>query len=732
MLEKRLRILLIGFALAALVLVARLVELQVVRADYYRRQAKQAAILAPQPLPFVRGAILDRFGEVLVSDDACWNLKIDFSAIAAHLGFDDEAARSLVRRLKRENRYPDHRGKEQILEAFQQDCRAMWGDLAWFAAAADLQSHPDFRDAAQSIFQKVKRIRSKVARYRGFDAPIVEERQPHTLISGLTAEQQILAREIFDKYSWIRIEPASSRRFVGDGVPFAHVVGRLASVSPEDLADDVNRENPFAKYEPDDQIGVSGVEWLAEQQLRGRRGRIVEDRDGAIVEQIDAENGEDVRLTLHAGLQRRMYQMLGDVVRAHPDSSGGTIVVLDVATREVLALVSFPSFDPNEFDNDYQQLREDTDRLPLVFRTVATRYAPGSTIKPLSCLAGLIHGAIDLHTRENCTGYLFEDSRESWRCWEVHGTGIRKAHGSIDVIEALTGSCNIFMYRLGERLGIDRLCAGFEMGGVGKPTGIGLREENVGINPTPSWLMSNLGQSVTPGLPRLYAMGQGEIAMTPLQVVNLMATYANGKWRPVKLRRDGTETPEWTLPASSEQWSAIRRGIFGVTNDPEGTAYKYAHFEQDGYVICGKTGSATTRPWPTSYRIGYRDDQGQRQVATVRAGAKGPAMDRFRQEHPSAVFDPDDVEVAGRWPPNPPSDGENHAHAWFGGYLQAVTADGRPDLSRPPRVAFSILVEFGGSGGQTSGPLAKEVAAELLRTMGPTLDPDHTMEVVRR
>jgi penicillin-binding protein 2 len=501
----------------------------------------------------------------------------------------------------------------------------------------------------------------------------------------------------------------------------------MGRVDAETVAEDSNADDPFARYLADEYKGIAGVEAAAEHLLRGRRGQVTLDRKGRTMPdgEIEAQDGRDVTLTLHAELQRRLYRLLKEAVLRIPESSGGVIVVLGVDAREVLALVSYPSYDPGRFDELYPVLRDDTERLPLRFRAVAGRYAPGSSVKPLVCLEALMSGQITLDTREECTGYLFEGQRDRWRCWKIHGTDQRKAHGAVNVVEALTGSCNVFMYRLGEKLGVDRLCRVFDMVGVGRPCGIGLPEEARGINPTPEWLMRHKNASVGRGTPRIFAIGQGEIAMTPVQVANLMATYADGKFRPVTLIRAGEPTPQWTLPARHEHLLAIRRGMYGVVNDPTGTAYKTARFENDRYVLCGKTGSATVHPWPTSYRIPYVDEHGEAGVAHVPAGARGPAVKRFKAEHPAATFDPSRVEVASRWPPNPPSGGDQHSHAWFGGFLQAIGADGRPDWSVTPRIAFAVLIEFGGSGGRTSGPLAKDVAAELLTVLGPDLDADY-------
>jgi len=724
MFERRLRILLGVFGVLLLVIVARLCQLQVVQAEYYRKRAEQSVRVTPKSIPFVRGSIRDRTGKVLVREEPCWELAVDYGVIAADVGRrDDGAMRRYVRRLKRRGRYPDALTDEQVERAFRDELSVMWSEMARFVGGAGAVEPTAPREYARGLHDRITRIRDVVARRRGFDAPVVEETQAHAVVTGLDAAAQIAARERFRHYPWVHVEPATSRRFGDRTTPFAHVLGRVGEVDASDIADDPEADDPFAKYCAGERVGIAGVEHAAERLLRGRRGQIVEDGDGNLIpeECIEPQNGRDVVLTIHAELQRRLYGLLGDVVDATPESSGGAVVVLDVPSREVLALVSYPAYDPSRFAELFPVLRDDTDRLPLRFRAVANRYAPGSTVKPLVCLAGLMNGRITLDDREECTGYLFPDVTDRWRCWQIHGTDERKAHGSVDVVEALIGSCNVYMYRLGERLGVDRLCSVFDMAGIGKYTGIGLPEEVRGINPTPSWLMTNKNIRATPGTARLFAIGQGELAMTPLQVANLMATYANGRFRPVSLIRATTPTPEWVIPGTAEQWRAIRRGIYGVVNEPAGTAYQYAHFEHDRWALCGKTGSATAHPWPTTYRVGWTNAQGAERVTLVRAGSRRSAIERFRAENPGAAFEPSSVSVASRWPHYPPPEGEEFSHAWVAGFLQALDSAGQPEWSEEPRVAFAILVEFGGSGGRTSGPLAKTIAAELLSVFGPEL-----------
>jgi len=742
--ERRLKVLLGLMGAAALFVVIRLGQVQIVQGEYYRQRAERSLTLQPRQIPFVRGAVYDRTGEVLVRDEPCWGVAIDYGVIAADVGSNPAAMGRQIKRWKRAGWYDWPPGDprvgrplsdEEVEQAFRHELSTMWIQMAGFAAGLRSVPVEDPRERARDIRDHVVRIRKAVADRRGFDAPVAEETVPHAVVTGLDADEQIAARERFARFPWVHMEPDSVRRFMSDAAPFAHVLGRTGRVDAKHVANDPNADDPFAKYRADERVGITGVEYAAEQILRGRRGQVTLDREGKLVEEgcFEAQDGRDVALTIHGGLQRRLYRLLGEVVEAVPESSGGTIVVLEVPSRELLALVSYPSYDPNRFDELYPALRDDTDRLPLRFRAVSNRYAPGSTVKPLICLAGLINGRITLDTREVCTGYLFDDVRDRWRCWRIHGTNQRKAHGSVDVVEALIGSCNIFMYRVGERLGVDGLCSVFDMVGIGKYSGIGLREEVKGINPTPSWLMTHKNMRVTPGTARLFSIGQGELSMTPVQVANLMATYASGRYRPVTLIRSQTPTPQWIIPATSEQWAAIRRGVYGVVNDPVGTAYRYARFEHDRWALCGKTGSATAHAWPTAYRVSYVDPDGVEQVTLVRAGAKGETIKRFTSDHSDATFTPAQVEVARRWPRHPPPTGEQFSHAWFGGYLQVLDAAGQPDWSRKPHIAFTVLVEFGGSGGRTSGPLAKAVVAELLEVFGPDLDVEsHTIAQVDR
>ena len=749
--EARLKIALTLFSVVLLVVIVRLVELQVVRADHYRQRAEEILLHAPQTLPFARGRIVDRTGEELAFDKPCWEICVDYSVIA----LEPDHVKAHVRRWKRAKRYPAAQDDAEVEAAFRTEVEGMWLELAAF----DHVDKGQILERAGRIHQRIQRIHRSVSRYWGFDREVREERLAHAVITSLPNDDQIKAREQFRKYPWVHVRSSTVRAY-RDAEPFAHLLGRLGAVDQHALKNDPDRDDEFARYLGTEVVGVSGVEKLAERRLRGRRGQLIRDRNDEIVPDglIEPVNGEDVRLTIRADLQRRLYALLGEAAihrrvagatatpevagatatpevagaTATPEAVGGSIVVLDAVGREVLALVSYPSYDPNAFRRIYADLRDQTQTLPLRFRAVSNMYAPGSIVKPLVCLAGLDTGRITLDTQETCTGYLFPDNPNApaSKCWQIHGTNMRKAHGTIDVVGALRGSCNIFMYHLGQKLGVDTLCSYFDMVGFGRATGIGLREEAVGLNPTPGW-MAWRGKAVTPGINRLLAIGQGDLLVTPLQAANLTAVYAGGKYRPIRLLKDDDPPPEWTLPGAPHHWAAIRQGMYEVVNHQDGTAYKYAYFEHDGYALCGKTGSASVYPRPTEYTVRYKDEDDVERVAHIPAGSRSDAKQRFEYRFREQGFEPTGFEVSRRWPANVSPD-QKCSHAWFTGYLQAIDSHRRPIWSKTPRVAFAVMLEYGGSGGRTSGPVGREVARILIETLGPNLDPDAPPQAARQ
>ena len=722
MFEARLKIVLGVFAAALLAIVVRLVDLQIVRADEFRRQAEQALLRPARMLPFVRGRILDRLGTELAADQPCWEIAVDYGVVAGVVEPDPGYLRSRARHLLRTSA-DTHLTLPQAEQEVRRRIERLWLDLAYLSG----ESVDHVRQRAGEVRERIARVRALVSRRRGFDTPVAEERMRHPIVGGLNDQEQVVARQLLADYPWVEVR-SSTYRWYDVSASLPHLLGQQGAVTAEAVADDPDAGDPLSEYIGSERLGVSGVEYAAERRLRGRRGLVRENRKGATVGTIAAENGRDVTLTIRVDLQEALHSLLVQMLPGTPHPTGGAIVVLDVPTREVLALVSYPGYDNNVFRKDYHRLAQDLRRQPLRFRAVANHYAPGSIVKPLTCAAGLSLGGIMLGTSFDCQGYYYPETRSGKKCWPIHGTNRRKAHGPLTVTAAIAHSCNIFMYHTGERVGVTGLCNFFDMAGVGRLSGTGLREEVRGINPTPSYLASR-GRSVAKGDAWNFAIGQGEVSLTPVQAANLMAVFASGVYRPVTLMREGSVSGEWKLPVKPEHWRAIRKGLFRVTNEPGATAFKTANFVRDGYALCGKTGSATVYPWPISYAVPYTTPDGDELIATVPANSRREALERFEAEYREMGVDREGIEATAYWPPLPqgrhrPSRADQQEHAWFVGYLQSVSDTGQPQHAVTPRIAFSVLVEFGGSGGRVAGPIAKRVAETIMNVLDPGLDPD--------
>jgi cell division protein FtsI/penicillin-binding protein 2 len=721
MFETRLKVLMFFLLFALAIIVTRLVDMQVVHADAYRQQAEDALLRRPTEIPAIRGRILDRGGAELATEEPCWDIRVPYRLLPTEsLAMDSAYLTAWVDRSRRDGTYGANLSEAEIRRRILSEVDRMWSDLSDFSG----EPREEILARAVGIRERIRGIREAVTERRGFDAPVREENQRHPIVTGLDDQEQVAARALLRRYPWVAVED-STTRVIHAGVPFAHVLGRLGPVTAKELAEDPFADDATRMYTPTERFGITGVESVAEPLLRGWRGRFQTNRRGETVEDIAPRAGRDVHLTIRRDLQESLYEMFGQEISRVPDCPGGSIVVLDVASRECLALVSYPAFDPATFQERYAEWRVDTVRQPMRFRAVSNQYAPGSIVKPLVCLAGLNAGAITLETRFDCQGALFSSHPDKWRCWSPAGTSQRMRHGPVNATEAIKHSCNIFMYHTGELVGVSGLTNYFEMVLFGQTSGTGLIEEKKGINPTPSWLSSVAGQSVTPGKARHLAIGQAEVSVTPIQAANLMAAYASGERKYVTLIRELSDSARWTLPGDTAHWRAIRQGLYGVVNDTDGTSHKTAYLDPStGYALCGKTGSAQARSWPVSYRIPYVDADDNEDVAIVRSTTRKGAEEDFVREFPGCAFDRLDVTVHERWPPHPPTSGDMHSHAWFVGYLQPVDASGQPIWSQRPPIAFAVMVEFGGSGGRVAGPIGKKVAEVLIATLGPGLDAD--------
>lgn len=366
---------------------------------------------------------------------------------------------------------------------------------------------------------------------------------------------------------------------------YAHVLGYVGPVSDKD-----KKDNPLYMV-PGFKIGKSGLERYFDYKLQGKGGTIKLEVNayGRVMSEIERNNGEEgesLTLTLDARLQQAAYEAFGE--------ESGAAVVLNVRTGEILALVSTPSFDPNLFTNgiSYKHWNAllNNERTPLVNKAVSGQYSPGSTFKVVVALAALEAGVINLNTRFNCTGGL-DVGNIRFHCWRHSG------HGSLNVVEALKHSCDIFFYETAMKLGIDKIHDMAVKLGMGNVLEVGLDNEKSGIIPTKAWKKARFGTAWTHGDAANSGIGQGYVLVTPLQLATMLARVVNGGYavQPTFIKPTEKELAKIKrLDISTKNIEIVKRGMFEVVNGAGGTAGR-VRFNIDGALMGGKTGTTQVR-----------------------------------------------------------------------------------------------------------------------------------------
>lgn len=366
---------------------------------------------------------------------------------------------------------------------------------------------------------------------------------------------------------------------------YAHVLGYVGPVSDKD-----KKDNPLYMV-PGFKIGKSGLERYFDYKLQGKGGTIKLEVNayGRVMNEIERNSGEEgqsLTLTLDARLQRAAYEAFGE--------ESGAAVVLNVRTGEILALVSTPSFDPNLFTNGISYKHWNAllknERTPLVNKAVSGQYSPGSTFKVVVALAALEAGVIDLNTRFNCSGGL-DVGNIRFHCWRHSG------HGSLNVVEALKHSCDIFFYETAMKLGIDKIHDMAVKLGMGNVLEVGLDNEKAGIIPTKAWKKARFGTSWTQGDAANSGIGQGYVLVTPLQLATMLARVVNGGYavQPTFIKQTKKELSKIKrLDISTKNIEIVKRGMFEVVNGTGGTAGR-ARFNINGAMMGGKTGTTQVR-----------------------------------------------------------------------------------------------------------------------------------------
>src|SRR6202047_662692 len=299
----------------------------------------------------------------------------------------------------------------------------------------------------------------------------------------------------------------------------AHLIGYVGEVT-----EDMLNQPQFELYNPGDVVGVSGVERQYNNALTGTNGarRALENSHGrevGLLGETEAIPGKQLKLTVDIDLQIAAEEAL--------EGKNGAIVAMDPRTGEILAMVSRPAFNPNDFAvrvsrDQWNKLVTDPDK-PLMNKAIQAQLAPGSTFKIIMATAGLQEG-IAQDMKVNCTGGA-EFYGRYFKCWVV---AEHRTHGITDISKAIYQSCDVFFYTLAEKLGIERIAKYATMFGLGQKTGIDLPQEVSGVMPSEEWKIRNFKQKWYAGETISVGIGQGAVAVTPIQLARAIGAIASG------------------------------------------------------------------------------------------------------------------------------------------------------------------------------------------------------------
>ncbi len=443
----------------------------------------------------------------------------------------------------------------------------------------------------------------------------------------------------------------------------AHVLGYVGRIDEEEM-----KHIDQAGYRGTDYIGKNGLEKFYEVVLHGRVGyRQVEvNAKGRVMRTLESEPpmpGKDLRLHLDISLQRDAMVAL--------KGRRGAVVAIDPRSGGVLALASYPSFDPNPFvegigAKEYAALRDNID-VPLFDRALRGQYPPGSTIKPFVALGGLDAGVITTGKVKHCSGvYQLPNQSHRYRDWRKGG------HGAVDMRRAIVESCDVYFYDLANQLGIERLGDFLGQFHFGRKTGVDLAGELGGLLPSKEWKRRVRKQAWYGGETLIVGIGQGSFLATPLQLAAATAALANrGRYLEPRVAKamDAGQGQVQPIPIARRQLGLnpdqvedIIDAMTEVVESPRGTARR---IRTSAYRIAGKTGTAQV------FTVGQKESYNEKQVAA-----------------------------------------RKRDHALFVAFAPV----------EDPRIAVAVLVENGGHGGSVAAPIARAVMDSYLLGRKPPPD----------
>ncbi len=669
-----------------IVLIFRLFYLQIIRGDYYLGRS-ESNFIQERPISHSRGLILDQTGVALVDNRPSHDLYVTFSLLpdtyltvrkmAPLLGYKKSEIAQAVSQIKAAQ-------KEFVLAKLSgSNCRQM---ETWLSSehtpGVSLQGcvvhvDPALFPSRESALQELTTL---------LDLPVDEMQiyweSAKKKAEGLGQYKPVLLVSDLDFDSYARLEATISlgalpglalfdsirRRYV-QGPLAAHALGYLNEISAAELL-----KKP--EYRPGQRIGRRGIELMYEPVLRGEDGfeRTVVDAKGRrFSEAIETDwlgedriepsvPGNNLTLSIDLELQKAAEKAFA--------GKAGSVVALEAGTGFVLAMASFPAYDPNQIiSRNNRKIFEGLTKDPLkpwLNKAIQEHYAPGSTFKAITAVAGFEHGALKSTDHRYCNG-LFHLGRASWRCFK------RDGHGNIDVVEALKTSCDVFFYNLGYDLGPDRLAETARLLGFGRKTGVELDMEIPGIMPDKAYYHKRLGY-YSPGLVVNSAIGQGDVTVTPLQLAVAYDAMVNGGtlYKPQLVR----EVRDVDNKLLEKKHPVVVAHLQESTGNLALVKEGLSHVMEPG-------GTAASLLW----RYDLPELSKWLRESGVRMGGKTGTAQVVRLSKLIKHLEPGQVAYSER------------DHAWFVGFAPA----------EKPEIIVVAMTEHGGFGGTASAPVVAEV-----------------------
>ena len=695
-------------------------------------QRAQSRLHTHRWLPTWRGAITDRNGIVLARDEPRWAAAVAWDAITGT--WIDDQARDEARKALGSAAWNalDNDAQQQTIDqyggTYQAVLETLWQLLAE-AGEVDRESLDTRLHATRGRVQHLAAIvwdsqRRAHEQRVGPDGPafrprpIAEQVQPHVLLHDIDDRSAIGLRRFSDaypdlvelKYVRRRMTEAPGAMVVIDTDMFPRQARRgdieiqtdrpatmlVGKVRDEVWQEDVERR-PFRNpdtgvidrggYRLDDLVGASGIERAAEDRLRGDVGLVETRRDTGESMREEPVPGTTVQLTIDASLQRAVEAILDPdtgltIVQPWHDNDGlhlgtrlpASVVVLDVATGQILAMASTPG----RAELSELTLADQQALTPWLIRPAQVVVPPGSIVKPLVLAAAAAEGLVDVEEHIVCNGHHVKGHPDVARCWVYRPKYGMSTHGPLQAQEALARSCNCYFYELGERLGLDALAKWYGVFGMDSAPDIGLTppqmraagrsveakglvpdaEARAAIRARGEGLYEAIAQSI----------GQGRLGWTPLHAADAFATLARGGERKEPTLVVG-HTPRRRSPTRILPRAAVDAALAGLEDGATkhygtGSRIRYASGDTEPIItasdvrVRAKTGTAQAPPW-------VRDVDGDGVIA-------------------------------------PGERTRNLDHSWYVGLVG-------PDDEAMSRYAIAVLVEYGGSGGRAAGPIADQV-----------------------